>query len=269
TLDYIRLFEHPEEWPRARRLVSVFKFYQQHTLMPPDSIVGPDSYDALVRAGAFRKLKQWRIETAIEVASVKEFFCTPDARGMNESIAATLASVRAVEAAGGSVSYLAMDEPFVSGRARLCGGPALEPAADRVATYVSAVRSTLPTVKTGLIEAYPFSSEGAIESILDLLASRGVAPAFLHIDVDLAAIRAGRDDFTRDMRRLRDASHGRNIEFGIIIWGNNGDADVLYALDAERLIESLTSTFTSWQDMPDHLIVQSWAESRTGLRITP
>ena len=37
----------------------------------------------------------------------------------------------------------------------------------------------------------------------------------------------------------------------------------------ERLIESLTSSFTSWQDMPDHLIVQSWAESRTGLRITP
>jgi hypothetical protein len=139
TLDYIRLFDHPEEWPRARRLVSVFKFYQQHTLMPADSIVGPDSYDALARAGAFRMLRQWGIETAIEVASVKEFYCTPDARGMNESIAATLASVRAVEAAGGAVSYLAMDEPFVSGRARGCGGPALEPTADRVAAYVSAV----------------------------------------------------------------------------------------------------------------------------------
>ena len=47
---------------------------------------------------------------------------------------------------------------------------------------------------------------------------------------------------------------------GIIIWGNNGDANVLYALDAERLIEALTGAFTSWRDMPDDLIVlQSWA----------
>src|SRR5207237_10521832 len=125
----------------------------------------------------------WRIETAIEVASVKEFYCTPDARGMNESIAATLASVRAVEAAGGSVSYLAMDEPFVSGRARVCGGPALEPTADRVATYVRGVRSTFPAIKVGLIEAYPFSSADALESIITLLNARRPAPAFLHMDV--------------------------------------------------------------------------------------
>ncbi len=269
TLDYTRLFEHPEEWPRARRLTSVFKFYQQHTLTPPDRIVGPDSYDAFVRAGAFQKLRDWHIETAIEVASVKEFFCTADGSGMNQSIAATLRSVRAVEAAGGAVSYLAMDEPFVSGRAPVCGGPALEPTADRIATYVSGVRSAFPAVKIGLIEAFPFSSADALVTVLDLLAARGVLPAFLHIDVDLAAIRPARDDFTRDMRRLRDTAHARGMQFGIIIWGNNGDANVLYALDAERLIESLTGAFTSWRDMPDDLIVQSWAESSTGLRITP
>ena len=69
TLDYVRLFEHPEEWRHARPLVSVFKFYQQHTFMPAPDIVGPDTYDAFVRAGIFRRLKQWRVETAIEVAS--------------------------------------------------------------------------------------------------------------------------------------------------------------------------------------------------------
>ena len=31
TLDYLRLFEHPEEWTRARDVVTVFKFYAQHT----------------------------------------------------------------------------------------------------------------------------------------------------------------------------------------------------------------------------------------------
>ena len=31
TVDYIRLFERPEEWAHVRQFVSVFKFYQQHT----------------------------------------------------------------------------------------------------------------------------------------------------------------------------------------------------------------------------------------------
>lgn len=269
TLDYVRLFQSPQEWAHARRFVSVFKFYQQHTQTPPPDIVGPNTYDAFAGAGVFRQLKQWRIETAIEVGSVKEFYCTPDATGMNESIAGTLRSVQAIENAGGSVSYLAMDEPFVSGRARVCGGPALEPTADRVATYVSAIRSARPGVKLGLIEAYPFSDADTLETIVGLLAARNALPAFLHLDVDLAAMRPTRNDFTRDLRRLRDVAHGRGMQFGVIVWGNNGDADPLYALDASRLVESMTATFTSWEDMPDHVIVQSWAESSTGLRITP
>src|SRR3954467_12343192 len=94
--DYIRLFEHPEEWPRARQILSVFKFYQQHTQTPAPAIVGPNTYDALVRAGAFRLLAQWKKKIAIEAGAVKEFYCTPDASGMNEAIAQTVASSRAV-----------------------------------------------------------------------------------------------------------------------------------------------------------------------------
>src|SRR3954470_25081594 len=154
TVDYVQLFEHPEEWPHARELISVFKFYQQHTQTPAPSIVGPNSYDALTRAGAFRLLGQWKKKIAIEAGSVKEFYCTPDASGMNASIAQTLDTLRAVAAAGGTVSYLAQDEPFVSGRARVCGGPALEPTADRVATYVAGVHAQFSAVEIGLIEAY-------------------------------------------------------------------------------------------------------------------
>ena len=36
TLDYLRLFENPDDWPHARQIMSVFKFYQQHTQMPAD-----------------------------------------------------------------------------------------------------------------------------------------------------------------------------------------------------------------------------------------
>src|SRR6476619_1106572 len=110
TLDYPQLFEHPEEWRHARDAVSVFKFYQQHTSAVSDAVNGPNTYDALVRAGAFSTVTAWGKKIALEVGAVKEFYCTPDASGMNSAIAQTLASIAAVKAAGGAVAYLAMDE---------------------------------------------------------------------------------------------------------------------------------------------------------------
>ncbi|HEY1301899.1 MAG TPA: hypothetical protein VGF24_00015 [Vicinamibacterales bacterium] len=267
TLDYLRLFENPNQWTHARQAMSVFKFYQQHTQMPPDRIVGPNTYDALVRVDAFRTLTQWGKKIGIEVAAVKDYYCTPDASGMTAAINATAASVRAVQTAGGTVSYLAMDEPFVSGRGRVCGGPALEPTADRVGTYVSGVRAAFPDVKIGLIEAYPFSSADALVAVLQLLKERNATPAFLHMDVDWHL--AGSPAFLRDMARLKNVSATAGIPFGIIVTGYNGDADSLYAVDAYGITELIAQTFSSWDSMPDHLIVQSWAVSSSGLLVTP
>jgi hypothetical protein len=267
TIDFVRLFEHPEEWAHARQLVSVFKFYQQHTQTPAPSIVGPNTYAALARAGVFRTLKNWGKKTSIEVGAVKEFYCTPDASGMNAAIAGTLESVRAVEAAGGSVASLSMDEPFVSGRLKVCGGPALEPTADRVATYVSGVSAALPNVRIGLIEAYPFSSADAIERIVQLLKARNVTPAFLHMDVDWHL--SGAAAFKRDMPRIQALCATEKIPFGIIITGYDGNADALYAIDAYGITGLIADTFPSWDRAPDQLILQSWAVSGTGLLITP
>ncbi len=267
TLDYLRLFENPDDWPHARQIMSVFKFYQQHTRMPADPIVGPDTYDALVRVDAFRSLQRWGKTTAIEVAAVKEFYCTPDASGMHAAVDDTLTSLRAVQAAGGSVTFLAMDEPFVSGRAGVCDGPALEPTADRVATYVSGVHAVFPDVRIGLIEAYPFSSAAALESALQMLQGRNAAPAFLHMDVDWHL--AGSAAFVRDMARLKSVCGSAGIPFGVIITGYNGDADSLYAVDVYGITELVVQAFGSWDAMPDHIIFQSWAESKTGLRVTP
>lgn len=269
TIDYLDLFDRPDEWPRARQLVNVFKFYQQHTQTPAPPIVGSNSYDALARADAFRLLKQWGIKTAIEVGAVKPFYCTSDSSGMARAISDSLDSVRAVQAAGGTVSYLSMDDPFAAGKDPICGGPDPIPTADRVATYVGGVRGAFPNVEIGMSEAYPLSSEPLLESILDLLSARGVPLAFLHADVDSRALRLFHADFTADMRALRQACIARGIAFGIIIWGYNGDSDALYTLDADRVVSEITTAFTSWPDMPAHIIVQSFAQSSTGLFITP
>jgi hypothetical protein len=263
TLDYLRLFDHPEEWARARSVVTVFKFYAQHT----QTIVGPNTYDALVRADAFRKLTTWKIKTALEAGSVKEFWCTPDASGMEASIRSTLDAVKAIEDAGGQLSYLAMDEPWVSGRARVCGGPDLEPTADRVALYMSTVARARPALKIGLIEAYPFSSADAIETMVQLLRARGVSPAFLHMDVDWHSLQPG--VFSRDMKRLQASAASFNIPFGIIIVGYNGEADGLYTFDDDALANAIADTFQTWDAMPQHIIFQSWVVTSTGLFITP
>ena len=267
TLDMLRMFEHPEEWTAARRLVNVYNITQQHTFPTPDSIVGPNTYDALVRVDAFRKLVRWRKKLSIGVGAVKDFYCTDDASGMNDSIANTLKAVAAVTAAGGRVDYLSMDEPWVSGRSKRCGGPALEPTADRVALYMSSVSRAYPSINIGLIEAYPFSTADAIESMLTLLRVRGVPPAFLHMDVDWHSLKPG--EFAGDMRRLQAVCHAQSIPFGIIITGYDGDADALFAVDASGIAHLIAQTFLRWTDMPDHLMIDSWVESRTGLFITP
>ena len=267
TVDYLQLFESPAQWTRARSVVSVFKFYAQHTQTPAPSIVGPNTYDALVHAGAFRKLTSWKIKTALEAGSVKEFWCTTDSSGMQASIRSTLDNINAIESAGGQLTYLAMDEPWVSGRAAVCGGPALEPTADRVATYMTAVARTRPAVKIGLIEAYPFSSAEAIETMMQLMRARGVPPAFLHMDVDWHALQP--DAFARDIKRLQAFAGSLNIPFGIIIVGYNGDADALYAFDVGGLTGLIADTFQTWEAMPQQIIFQSWVVTASGQFITP
>ncbi len=267
TLDYLRLFEHPEEWPRARSVVSVFKFYVQHTQMPPSATVGPNSYDALVRVNAFRRLASWGIKVAFETGSVKEYWCTPDASGMQASVQSTLSAIRAVTDAGARLSYIAMDEPWVSGRSKVCDGPALEPTADRVALYMTNVNRAYPDVRIGLIEAYPFSSADAIETMLDLLQARGVRPAFLHMDVDWHRLKPG--EFQRDMKRLQAFARARHILFGIIIVGYSAESDALYVVDTAGMTALLADTFQTWEAMPDHLVFQSWVSTDTGLFITP
>ncbi len=267
TLDFLRLFEHPEDWPSVSRVVRVFKFYHQHTQVPAPAIVGPNRYDALVRADAFRAVTRFGMKTALEIGAVKEFYCTSDASGMDASIRSTIEAVNRIGAAGGTLHYLSMDEPWVAGKSKACGGPALEPTADRVSAYMSAVQRSFPQLKIGLIEAYPASSADDIERILGLMRSRGAPPAFLHLDVDRRALRPG--EFQRDLPRLKDLAASQRIPFGVIIWGYNGDADALFASDAEQLVDLLAGTFQTWDGMPEQIIFQSWAVSATGHLMTP
>jgi hypothetical protein len=265
----LRLFETPLEWRRALQIMEVFEFYQGHLLTQVSPGEGPNSYTAFVKTDAFRKLARWGKRIAVEAGAVKEAYCTADASGMQASIAGTFEALRNVRSAGGRVSYLAMDEPFTSGVSRRCGGPSLAPTADRLAVYIPAVRKAFPDVRIGLIEPYPVFSPEQFSEMLRLLRDRGVTLDFLHADVRRPDVSPGRELFASEMLELSALAAQYKIPFGAIIWGDNGDADALYAADALRNARELGDVFRSWEALPQHLIIQSWALSATGQFITP
>ena len=202
TVDMLRLFESPEEWPHARAVLDVFEFYQGHLLTTATAGEGPNSYDAFVRVDAFRSLLRWGKRIAVEMAAVKDVYCTPDGSGMQASIARTLEALRNVQAAGGRVTYVAMDEPFIGGLGRRCGGPSLAPTADRLAVYIPAVRQAFPDVRIGLIEPYPFFAVADFVEMFRLLHDRGVSVDFLHIDGQRPPASPGREVWSGEILEL-------------------------------------------------------------------
>jgi hypothetical protein len=268
SLDMLRLFEAGEEWASARSRISIFKFYQQHTQRPAPAIVGGNSYDALRAVDAFRVVRSgWKKRTAVEVGAVKPFFCTADASGMNVAIRQTFDTLVAVRDAGGHVDYLALDEPFLSGSLPACGGPDPAPTVERLQRYFANVRFFDRGVQVGLIEPYPYFSAATLTDFIGRMRAAGIQPAFFHVDVDLNAIPRNSDTLAQDLPFLAERCRSWGIAFGVIIWGNNGDADALYVQDALRLARRTREAFPD--QLPPHIIFQSWAQSRTGLVITP
>ena len=166
------------------------------------------------------------------------------------------------------VRYLAMDEPFLSGQLRRCGSE-LKRTADRLVAYYTGVRRAYTNVRIGLIEAYPSFSSDEFGTMLDLMSERGVPPAFVHLDVDLRAALARRAAISQDIRRIHMLCRARRIPFGVIIWGYDGNTDVMFARDAADLAAAFREVYTDQDLRPDHLIFQSWSESSSGLRIVP
>ncbi len=271
SLDMLQLFEQTAYWPVAFARLEVFKFYQEQVLDEPVPTVGPNGYRALVAADAFRRVSQvWHRKIALEVGAIKDFYCTPDGNGMEVSARNTVDAIDNVIRAGGTVQYLALQEPFIAGANPPCGSGDPTPTLDRLVQYFARVRAAHPEVKIGLIEPYPYFSAATLVSFLDGMRSRGIQPAFFHLDVDLNALKPLRDNESVALRTLSDAcSWSFRIPFGVIVWGTNGDADSLYGESALKLARTFHDAFGDWIGRPQQVIVQSWAQTRAGAFLSP
>jgi len=254
TPDLLDLFNAPSLWQRSRAYIDVLKFGPMQ--VSTSSIPKVNTYSDLVKADAFRKLKNWRISVAIEAPAIKEWDCSG-----NFPAKVTLEYIRNVRSAGGAVQFIAMDEPLVSGF-RSCHLTFDEIAA-RTTTYVKAVLndSSLSTadrnMKFGDIEPYPSFSIDQLQQWVNALQSSGLKPDFLHLDVDVNDVELHPQfDLATDLRLLKAFLQSKNIPFGVILWSgrNPESSDQSYydhVIDFVRRVHLAIDT-------SEQLIFQSW-----------
>ncbi len=259
--DLIGLFTQPDRWDVARGRTRVLKLYNQQIRPAACPSCGPNEHAALVGADAFRKLRAWGIDLAIEVGAIKEWGCTaePMARRAGEVI-------RTVEDHGGRVRYLAMDEPLLGGQHtmnnRSCG-MTRDAIATQVADYVARVKRDFPHVDVGDIEPYPRFDARELVAWIDALLARGTPLAFFHLDVDMNHVENIDAPLDRDLRALQDHCRARGIPFGVIFIGRDRDGDRAYYDHAMGFAGRVKRA----SGLPDHVVFQSWIDGPGGRRV--
>jgi hypothetical protein len=257
--DMLDLFTRPDEWPSARSKVTVFKFYASQILADATGCpeCGPNRLPSFTSVGAFSRLAGWGIAIALEVPALKDWGC-------RAAVTAPLAleAIARVQAGGGSVRYLAMDEPLAGGDA--CGYTRDESAAE-TAAFVHAVESAHPEVEVGDIEPYPLHAAQDLAAWLQALRLEQVSLSFFHLDVDRVHADRLALDVAADLVSLRDACRAQAVPFGVILWGADATTDETYfedVLDWTRRVESALGR-------PEQTVFQSWAVAADGSRTVP
>ncbi len=255
--DYAELFTKPEQWRSARGKVNVFKFDQQSVLEQPCVICGDNILHTFVNVDAFRKVNDWGVATALTVGALKEWGCT----GTAEFRAASVA-IQNIQANGGVVTFLDMDEPFMGGRYapnpasnKTCGY-STEQSADVTALFIRQVKAAYPNIRVGDTEPYPLFSVDELEQWTRALEARGVTPAYFHLDVEPVWARERKLDVAGDLRKLSQFFKERGIPFGVIFiseWPDAG-SDRAYFDSTMKWIRFVNAAIGK----PQHVIFNSW-----------
>jgi len=209
SVDMLEMFSAPDQWSFARARIDVFKFSVAQVgsggwgcQLNPAQICGENYLENLVNVDAFSKLGQWGIGIGIEsffagpVVSMDPVECTTVQQILNLTLNGSINVIQNVEANGGIVRYLAMDEPMrqwfpayyylYTGQTdpRPCLVDSLEILADHVAAYILQMESWFPEILIGHIELYPEVSVDQLKEWIVALEARGISLSFLHLDVN-------------------------------------------------------------------------------------
>lgn len=250
--DMLKLFSNPSEWTQAQTRVNVFKFYIQQSVDGCQDC-GNNTYANLVKAGpssAFNWLNHNNIKIGLEAGAIKDWNC---GREPTDAVSGASQAIENIARAGGRVSYIAMDEPYVSTK-EWCK-QSIDAASNHVSYYIREIGGRYPNIAIGLIEPYPFFSAQEIKNFISVLESHGVKLPFFHLDMHREGALAW-NDINKDLRELESFCRERGISFGVIIWGDNGSSNQDYFNGAMFTAQTVQAAIGA----PDHLIFQSWSE---------
>src|SRR5262249_8149198 len=206
--------------------------------------------------------KAWGIDIGIEAGAVKPENCSGDTL-----VNVAEDAVQNTQANGGTVRFIAMDEPFIGGQLTVGGQNCnftMQQSAAQTAHFVQALQGQFLYIVVGDIEPYPYFSVAQMEAWISLLQSLGVQLAFFHLDVDPALVAANGTDLAGDLQALRAFCQAQNIPFGVLLNSLTATSDTTYYSDAIHFTQSVKAAIVK----PQISIFQSF-DCATGTCNTP
>jgi glucose/arabinose dehydrogenase len=247
--DFAALFAEGAPWETAASRLGVFKFYFGW-VNDPNADVEAAVAD-LVRRG---------IAIAIEVPALRaQQHCgfAPAEGFVDDPVAITRDAVQRIQAAGGTVAALVLQEPYTFAGPGYTGPGACNWSATQTAThvrtnFVEGVRALFPGIPIGVVENDHLSPAQADAWMAAWEAVVGEPFAFYHLDVDWGA----RSTWTGPARQVESFARARNIPFGIIYNGLFNDSSNQQWI--ERAVQHMGRYESEGGGRPDHVIFQSW-----------
>jgi hypothetical protein len=258
STDYLSLFSPAAPWQQAASHVQVFKLYSV------------DNFSDTDLSTLIANLNQRNIALALEWPVLSSSTCGQGIEGFGSSPAPTLQRIQAL---GGVVSYLAMEQPFQWGSlwtgANSCQWTAQQVAANALLA-VNQAQTVFPNIMVGDISAIPpfqnFTTSWIPQYALWFDTWRNVSGsplAFFHLDVDWTV-----PNWQAAAAGIRPAVEQRGIPFGMVYNGFLTDVtDSTWMADAENHFIQFEVTngyappeevdFQSWNPNPTHVLPET------------
>jgi hypothetical protein len=245
--DFIQLFEPEAAWQSAANRIQVFKLYGEWVSNHPA--------DAQLKK-VIADLNRRGLAIAIETGPLNpEAECGNGIEG-SATIESGLQMARAIKGAGGTLHFIALDEPYYYGHfydgPNACHWNAEKIAGD-VDKFIKAVRNIFPDVTIGDTE--PLAGPAGAKEYQDWLDTfykvNGYHLAFIHMDIDWS-----RPKWTEEVKAIQEHGNKIGVPVGVIYNGNAFDKtdEAFLSATGERVkkLELVTGV------QPDHVIFQSW-----------
>lgn len=254
--DFMKLFEPDAPWQEAASHVQIFKLYGEW--------VGYASASQIEQA--VRDSQRRGFALAMEFGPLDAEDCGQGIEGFS-GVSYAVSAAQRIKSAGGTLSLLAMDEPYYF--ARFYDGPqachwSAEKIAREIDQFAQAMKAVFPDILIGDTEALtgPAGAEAYKDWLKTFREINGYDLAFLHMDVDWS-----RPTWADEVASLIEHGDRVGVPIGMIYAGNafdNSDEDWLSAAGerAKKLEIGANARpqhvlFQSWNDKPDHVLPET------------